>query len=253
MKLKKQIVFLAFFVMAGSATFVSGLEFSFGGGAILGGSWSKSVIDLNGHTFYFVDLDIVMDMSYKTNSFDIGPFIFADCKYAELSAAYIYQNGNVTDISGNVTSPQAQVVAEPDKPYETHNVVIDLLGKYPFSFGEKLSVFPALGIGVKLALGGNEQSDHSKDILWGLSLKAGGGADFNLTDALFIRGEILYSFQIASDKDGKLNQYMGPLGDVPLTFKAKNEGYYMGPQVKLAIGYKLGAKSEEKNKDGETL
>ncbi|GMO63537.1 MAG: hypothetical protein Ta2A_10560 [Treponemataceae bacterium] len=269
--MKKQIAVFALFVMVGAAAFAEVPKFtiSLGGGPIFGGSWSESVLDTPkglGTAAYLLSTDTTgatlgsmmagggagfngavnaagmkEEMEYKTKSFDVGGFIFGDFTFAELTAAYVYQTGKVYDQKMFGTGVSGE------KDYITHNVVIDLLGKYPFELNEKLSVFPALGAGVKLAVGGNASSDKEHDVLWGLSIKGGVGLDYNITDALYIRCEALYAFQLASDKKATLKEFDGinkvakGVGyDRDFTkFEAQNKGYYMGPQLKLAVGYKI--------------
>ncbi|GMO56292.1 MAG: hypothetical protein Ta2A_01390 [Treponemataceae bacterium] len=277
--MKKQIAGFALFVMVGAAAFAAAPKFtiSVGGGPIFGGSWSESVLDgsksvgafaataegarlgnptaigtltgigLNGNGFLdgvadgMKALGINDEMEYKTKSFDIGGFIFGDFTFAELTAAYVYQTGKVYDQKAFGTDVPGT------KDYITHNVVIDLLGKYPFALNDRFVIFPALGAGVKLAIGGNDNSDKEHDVLWGLSIKGGVGLDYNINEALYVRCEALFAFQLASDKKATLKEFEGmnnPAVKGAVTrdftkFEAQNKGYYMGPQLKLAVGYKI--------------
>jgi outer membrane protein W len=238
MNFTRKIAVLAAGVMlgAGVGAFAADFAFSVGGGAILGYSWSKSETDPASIMYPVPGMGIMpaaMSYGYQTHSFDAGAFVFADATYAELSAGYVFQIGKVTDINADVSG---MPISEPDKDYQSHLIILDLLGKYPFTLTQKLSVFPAAGVGAKFAVGGNENSDNKHDVLWGLNLKAGGGVDYALTDVIFIRGEILYYFQLASDKDAKI-EVMPGAGKTDFHFA--NAGYYMGPQVKIAAGYKL--------------
>jgi opacity protein-like surface antigen len=234
MNFRRKIAVLAIGLMLGSGVgaFAADLGWGFGGGAILGYSWSKSETNPTDVKFYGI-MPAEMTFAYKTHSFDSGVFLFADCTYVELTAGYIFQTGKVTDIEADVSG---QPQSKDDVDYKSHLIIIDLLGKYPFILTGKLSVFPAFGVGSKFAVGGNEFSDNTHDVLWGLSLKAGGGVDYALTDAIFLRGEILYYFQIASDKDAKIAQEPELKKSA---FHFANVGYYMGPQIKIAAGYKL--------------
>jgi hypothetical protein len=225
---------------AGVGAFAADFSFSIGGGPVLGYSASKSETDPTDimYPYGMGFVPATMSYAYKTNSFDVGAFIFADCTYVELTAGYMFQTGKVTDIKADASMGGSPVPTPPidDEDYQSHLIILDLLGKYPFTITEKLSVFPAVGVGVKFPVGGNDYSDNKHDVLWGLNLKAGGGVDFALTDVIFIRGEVLYYFQIASDKDAKI-EVMPGTGKTDFHFA--NAGYYMGPQVKIAAGYKF--------------
>jgi hypothetical protein len=229
MNFRRKIAVLAagMILGAGVGAFAADFALSVGGGAILGYSASKSETDVT-----LIGGMLPMSYGYQTHSFDAGAFVFADATYAELSAGYMFQTGKVTDIQANISGMSPKSVSDED--YQSHLIMLDLLGKYPFTITQKISIFPAAGVGVKFAVGGNDYSDYNHEVLWGLSLKAGGGVDYALTDVIFLRGEVLYYFQIASDRDAVIKEY-GP----PMKFHFANAGYYMGPQVKIAAGYKL--------------
>jgi hypothetical protein len=150
-----------------------------------------------------------------------------DATYAELSAAYFAEIGKVTGITYTISgSSQPQ----PDQDYLSHVIIVDLLGKYPFVLNEKFTVFPALGVGLKFPIAGNDQSDKEHDVTWGVVGKAGAGLDFSLTQALFLRCEALFAYQFASDKDATIEG---------TDYKFKSVGYNLGPQVKIGVGYKV--------------
>jgi hypothetical protein len=239
----------------GPALFALDLDFGVGGGLILGGTFSSSETDksdLTGQGKGSVD----MVYKYNTGSFDFGVEAFADCKYAELGFAYVLQNGKVTDIKATLsgtTGDSVQIGMQQqgkDKPkdedYQNHLIVLDLLGKYPFTLSEKLSVYPALGVAFRIPIAGNDFSDYKHEQAWGLGLKGGGGADFKFSDVLSLRGEVLFYYELAADKDTKIEgpditRVMG--GDTTATkihdFHFKDAGYYVAPQVKFAVVYKL--------------
>jgi hypothetical protein len=235
MNLSRKIAVLMVGLMVSAGAFAADFGLSIGGGPILGYSWSES--ETNNTTVIGAAAPGVpteMSLSYKTNSFDVGAFIFADCTYAELSAGYLFQTGKVTDIKTIMPAPLGERT-EDDEDYASHLIIIDILGKYPFKLNDKLSIFPAAGVGIKLPVAGNDFSDKEHDITWGLNIKAGCGLDFALSEALFLRGEVLYYFQVAGDKDAEIETE--ELGKN--SFHFKDAGYYMGPQIKIAVGYKL--------------
>jgi hypothetical protein len=126
-----------------------------------------------------------------------------------------------------------------DEDYLSSLLLFDLLGKFPFTLSEQLAVYPALGITFRVAIAGNDQSDAAHKANWGLGLKGGGGVDFSLTKAIFLRGELLYYFELVADKDAKIKIADGQGGNPEYDFHFANAGYYMAPQLKVAVGYKL--------------
>jgi hypothetical protein len=226
----KKIFCVAFLSVLAVAVFAADFGISVGGGALLGANFTSSETN---PTKIVVPVMGSMEvaLAYKTNAFDLGGFIFVDATYAELSAAYFAEIGKVTGITSTVMNTPS---SQPDEDYLSHVLIVDLLGKYPFVLNEKLTVFPALGVGLKFPFAGNENSDKEHDITWGVVAKAGAGLDFALTGKLFLRCEALFNYQFASDKDAKIEQ-RGFL----LDFKFKDEGYNVGPQVKIGVAYKI--------------
>jgi hypothetical protein len=176
-----------------------------------------------------------VSFSYETKTFDSGAFIFVDAVYAELSAAYLAEIGKVT---GEMEMGAPMSTKQPiDEDYVSHVIIVDLLGKYPIALNEKLTVFPALGVGLKFPFGGNDFSDKEHDVTWGVVAKAGAGLDISLTQRLFLRCEALFAYQFASDKEAKIEIPMN--NKHKFKFKFKDVGYNLGPQVKIAVGYKI--------------
>jgi hypothetical protein len=224
----KKFFIVAFLLVLAAAVFAADFGISVGGGALLGGNFTKSETDPS-------DLGggIKMALAYETSAFVAGGFLFADATYAELSAAYFAEIGDVTGVTSTTTGVGTQ--SGPDKDYLSHVIIVDLLGKYPFVLNEKFTVFPALGVGIKLPIAGNENSDKEHEVTWGVVGKAGGGLDFSLTQALFLRCEALFSYQFISDQEAKIDPGMGQ----KLDFQFKSAGYNLGPQVKIGVGYKV--------------
>jgi hypothetical protein len=233
----KKIFIAAFLLVLAAAVFAADFGISVGGGAILGGNFTKSETDPSD-----VVLELVgpakMALAYETSAFVAGAFLFVDATYAELSAAYFAEIGKVTGITSTITgtgTPADGTNPGPDEDYLSHVIIVDLLGKYPFVLNEKFTVFPALGVGLKLPIAGNSQSDKEHDVTWGVVGKAGAGLDFSLTQALFLRCEALFAYQFASDKEAKIDPGIGQKYD----FQFKSVGYNLGPQVKIGVGYKV--------------
>jgi hypothetical protein len=237
--MNKKIFFAAFLLVLAAAVFAADFGLSVGGGALLGANFTKSETDV-------ADLvsaapgQYTAAFSYETKTFDAGAFVFVDATYAELTVAYLAQIGKVTgetsmQMGGTPMSPAI------DKDYLSHVLIVDLLGKYPIALNEKLTVFPALGVGLKFPFAGNDQSDKGHDVTWGVVGKVGGGLDFSFTQSLFLRCEALFGYQFFSDREAKIEMDMSQtnMGKQTYDFQFKAAGYNLGPQVKIAVGYKI--------------
>ncbi|MDR1786708.1 MAG: outer membrane beta-barrel protein [Spirochaetaceae bacterium] len=216
---------------------------SAGGGAIFGPSWSKSSTENMNGFIYPATAFGAIGLGYKTQTFDVGGFVFGDFTYVEVSAVYLAQIGKAYEVRIKPVAGgqdlSSIVPAQDDQDYLNHIVIVDVLGKYPFAFGKSFNVFPAIGLGFKSSVAGNEYSDFSHDVLWGLSVKAGGGADYSLGQKLFLRGEVLFYFQVASDREANIAEFKDQGFTDVTRFVFLPEGHYMGHQFKLALGYKL--------------
>jgi len=99
-------------------------------------------------------------------------------------------------------------------------VSIGVFGKYPFPIGEfgNIRLFPLLGAeydlsiagqlvrsnGSKYVFGSGDRRHEEASDLSALWLKFGGGADFDVSDAIYLRGELLYGMRTANkfENDG---------------------------------------------------
>jgi hypothetical protein len=135
---------------------------------------------------------------------------------------------------------------------------ISLLGKYPFSLNEKWSVFPLLGAEFLIALverrqpdgdrvydrtDGSLPSDMGKDenpyplSAWNsLLIKIGAGADYTLTQSLFLRGEFLYNIRLQTGYETGAVEMVKAVLKVP---SPKLSGLTSGPSIRIALGYRL--------------
>ena len=227
----KKIFFAAFLLVLAAAVWAADFGIRVGGGLLHGLNFSSSETD---PAILVADPTAKMDLAYKTKTFDVGAFLFADATYAEVSVAYFAELGNVTGITSTITGATIPGMngkfSMPDEDYASHIFTVYILGKYPFVLDEKFTVFPILGVGFKFPIAGNENSDKEHDVTWGVVGKAGAGLDFSLTQALFLRCEALFAYQFASDKEATIDG---------TEYQFKSVGYNLGPQVKIGVGYKV--------------
>jgi hypothetical protein len=171
-----------------------------------------------------------------------GIYGFFDATYAVFGAALIFNR-----VSQTVDIPNLPEISPTLRGPETHNfnftqLNLSLILKYPFAFGERLKLFPMLGIDGQIALGDYDdklKSDFQQIANMGydmpnigefwnsLWIKAGIGADFILSGSIFLRCEALYGFKLNSKYETRMADY----------WKEELKGVANGFNVRLAIGY----------------
>jgi len=140
-----------------------------------------------------------------------GAYLFLDYKYAQVSVAY-------STGGGKWDSPNVH----PDSLFDMSrsSVSIGVFGKYPFAFGEfgNIRLYPLLGADYELSIAGQLLRSNGSKYVFGsgdkrheqagdlsaLWFKFGGGADFDVSDAIYLRGELLYGIRTANkfENDG---------------------------------------------------
>jgi hypothetical protein len=170
-------------------------------------------------------------MSVKTPYAGGGGFAFLDATYAELSLGFFGGGGT------SKTEMPAGFGSSEEIDFSITGLDIGLLGKYPFAVSDKLTVFPLLGITYRVMLSVKEKEsgieyDDPGDFsaLW---FKLGGGLDYSFTDALFLRGDLLYGLRLANKMEKDMIDDM----DYPGADTKALLGH--GLEVKLAIGYRF--------------
>jgi outer membrane protein W len=205
--MKKLTVMLLCMTVCGASLFAQGKGlFSAGGGVDL--------VPMFGTTKYKGGGDDV-----KTSGFGGGINAFFDAKYAEVNLGLLFASQK-TDADGA-------------KPVNTTNLTLGVLGKYPFTLSEKLSLFPFIGIDYLINLAATVDGEELEftgkysraETLNALSLVFGVGADYDLTSALYLRGEIgfgiTFNTKAESDNDA-----------IDSNFKGK-------VPIKIAVGYRF--------------
>jgi hypothetical protein len=203
-----------FGLSAGAGGFIGG---DFGGGA-------EGTASLGG-----------VSAKIKTPYFGGGGFAFFDATYVELTLG-IYGGGGKMTL---VVTGENELSA--DMSYTNFN--IGLLGKYPFTVNQKLSVFPLLGIEYDICLSvkdkdGNKyknrdgkESPGDFSALW---FKFGGGLDFLFTEKIYLRFEALYGLRLANKFEKAMKDM---LDEIPMFDTKTLLGH--GLTAKLAAGYKF--------------
>jgi opacity protein-like surface antigen len=161
----------------------------------------------------------------QTTTTTAGGFgAFFDATYAELGFGMDFGNSK-SDVSG-------------DKGTDSTYLSISLLGKYPFAITDKIALFPMVGFDWNVFLSGTEKNFDTEikraDLPSGYEddydsflIDLGIGADFALTDALYLRASALYGIKLNS----KWEQEM--IDDFDVTI------FSSGPTLKVGVGYKF--------------
>jgi hypothetical protein len=173
-------------------------------------------------------------ISSKTPYFGGGLFGLFDATYAEVSLGFWFGGGsNKQEYAGES--------GELDMSYM--GLDIGLLGKYPFAINEKLSLFPLLGITYRIMLSAedengnqpkNSDGDDAPGNLSALWFKLGGGVDYSLTDALYLRGGLLYGLRLANKAENDMVDYYDTMGA-----DDANPLLGHGLEIKIAVGYRF--------------
>jgi hypothetical protein len=167
-----------------------------------------------------IDFDGTKDNSVTAGG---GFGLFFDATYAEI--------GFGLDFGKNTDNGE---------DFEMTFMTISLLGKYPIVLSDKITLFPLLGFDWKIFLAGKmgpfeieradvkdmggEETDNDA-----FSIDVGLGADFSLTEKLYLRADALLGFtlptksesELISDSDGKVKIFT------------------LGPTIKVGLGYKF--------------
>jgi len=130
-------------------------------------------------------------------------------------------------------------VEDSDKSTDSTYLTLGVLGKYPFSLSDKLALFPFVGLDLALGLGmkyDGKDADFDDpsmaDYMNRLQLAFGVGLDFNLTEALFLRGEVGYAIVFNSkDEADRIKEAKDYGVDVTYT-----RGRL---PIKIAVGYRF--------------
>ena len=195
--------------MGGLSVSAQGISLSAGGGLTLGNTFYSDkptrATNSAGTTLYGV----------SRNELGIGVFGFLDATYAELSFGYKQEF-----IRGTTDTGLAR-----EGSRSSWN--IGLLGKYPLLYLGGFDIYPLLGVQytivTALEINGYEYDNLSEsNALW---IMFGGGGDYFFSDALFIRGQVLYGFMMKNEQQKDYSYAYSYL--------------VHGPSIKIALGYKF--------------
>ena len=153
----------------------------------------------------------------SNNQAEMGGYIFGNSDYAEATVSY------AVNVSGN----------------DTQSLGAGFALKFPFSVW-KITLFPLVNIEYQRILGGTETV---RNFGW---IRFGGGFDFPVNDAFYVRCEGMYApdFSLAQDKRDE--------SDLSL-FLSKIDGFDLNPAagftMRFALGWRPGVPINSKKKE----
>jgi hypothetical protein len=221
---KKLILALLMIALAAGGAFAQ-LGLSVGGGGLFDFSARNGIKVKVGND----------DVYEGLRNMSIGGFIFFDVTYAELNVNFAY--GSLSHVyvgldGEKFVNEMGGIAIE--KP-SAMQFGFSLLGKYPINMG-KLTIFPLLGVdyNIVLSIKRNGKSIDDNPGYWNqFGFLAGIGGDISLTKSLFFRMEGLFHLRLPSkNANDEKDAYIGDKKDI-------NTTWGMGPQIKLALGFRF--------------
>jgi opacity protein-like surface antigen len=241
----KKAVLSVLLVFLPLSAFSADFSLSAGGGGLFGYTFTRYTLK-EGDTLSLQRMDRI----------NYSGFLFFDATYAEFSVSILSGKNNYSESIAN----GADTLRESSGTGSETNLGLSLLGKYPFTISEKFTWFPIFGLEYNIALvqtrspddgreydrskgKGVSTTDVDKDgnsyplsafsAFW---IDVGAGLDYNLTDSLFLRGELLFGFRLPTGYE---------LGALEMAKKALSlkdpslAGLTGGPNLKIALGYRF--------------
>jgi hypothetical protein len=136
---------------------------------------------------------------------------------------------------------------QPDERYLNTLIYVDALYKYPFSINQKLEWYPAIGVQFRVPIASNDFGDFKHGASWGLGLKGGAGMDYSISSKWFVRGELTLYCEVAADRNIEIPEQKDKFDALgtDYNFKVKAQGYYLQPQFRIAVGYRIPKKDKD--------
>jgi len=170
-----------------------------GGGLLFGKTFSSGQAK---------DSDSGTTTDWKMDRTSFGGFAFFGLsQYLEFNLGLLYKSiGSITVGSQTVSGSEVEDMGIKS----TTAIQVGIYGKYPFVLSDKLVLFPTAGIDYEHTLGGNNSDVEDGWKWWSdLWIRGGVGADFFFTNALFLRGHLIYGASIPVGGDKATNDYLG--------------------------------------------
>jgi hypothetical protein len=255
--LKKSFALVVFNMILGTGLYAENFSMSAGAGGLLGYTFTRYTLESEGRLGLGNDGDIKSFQSM--DRFNYGGGLFFDATYVEFMV--VLQGGQHSyGESMDFKSRGGRWVSVSNVPGTGTEVLLGftLLGRYPFTLTEKISLFPLLGVEYQVALleWRKPEGDKVYDRRWGMLeadrdkngdpyplsawnsfwIDIGAGVDYFIWGPLFLRGEILFGFRLMTEYE------TGALEMTKYQFEApdpKLVGLTGGPNIRISVGYKF--------------
>ncbi|MCL2609422.1 MAG: hypothetical protein FWD94_05930 [Treponema sp.] len=250
--MKTMVLFTALTVLCTSAVFAQdgagGFSLSAGSGGSIGGHFTRYRIQAGeGEASFRADQNV--------NLLEGGAFAFLDATYATLYVGFLGGTGTF-DEPVTVGGQKLDDFSRSGRGWES-SLGVSLLGRYPFALGERLTLFPLLGMDWHLALSQRRTdgpavydrtnppagstdahlNGNFKISDWNvLFVRLGAGASFDLTDRLFLRGDLLYGIRLMSRQEKLSLETVKTLTEED---SPKLGGLSSGPTVRIGLGWRI--------------
>ena len=235
--------FLTALLLCGLSSAAPAADFSLstGGGAYLGGHFTRYSLFSRGPVSS-INADLNVNQSY------FGAYAFFDANWLEFSAG-VHTGINNWSETSRIGSAGAQGEREVlSGTGQDIMVNFVLLGKYPFIFDDRLTLFPLAGVAYHVCLlqsrdGRSRTNELDVDrnyytlSFWNAwFIKLGAGMDFNLSSSIFLRTELIYEIRLRTRYE------TDALEEVKRTVDATDtrlSGLSSGPVLRAAIGWQI--------------
>ncbi|MCL2600974.1 MAG: hypothetical protein FWD88_07320 [Treponema sp.] len=246
--MKKLICMAAMFLAGAAAVFaLPDFGLSVGGGGILGGHFTRYSLEADGPAAR-------MSARQTMNQFDYGVFAFFDATFATLGITFQTGTNNFNE-SVYVDGTWNPDESRSGQGWETV-LGISLLGRWPFRLNDRLTVFPLLGMDYLISLlqrrtdgyglvysrdDGLREGDKDGNAFslsdWNsFIVRLGGGAEFDMTERFFLRGDLLFGIRLMTRYERKNLDFMK---DNSGDSSPNLGGLSFGPSVRLSAGWRL--------------
>ena len=246
--MKRFVIFLVLLAIYGNL-WARDISLSAGAGSLMGGLFTRYTLEADGTKRGGT---IKLDAGQEMNQLNYGAFVFFDATFAQLSISL--QRGlskweQTFDIGLENNEPST------GDGWETM-VGITFIGKYPYRLGSNFSAFPLVGIEYQISFvqlrtqpdgwiydrtdGMRERDKNGKAYElsdWNSFFVAvGGGADFGITEKIYVRGEFIYSFRLMTSYEKKNLEFIKAVtGDNSPSMG----GLTSGPSLRVCAGYRF--------------
>jgi hypothetical protein len=210
---------------------------SLGGGLFFGSDFG------GGAKYEGTDAATIGHDEHVTPVYGMGVHTFFDYQYVEAGLSLFF--------GGGAWGPKKDGEISESVKWDASitSINIDVLGKYPMEYSDKISWFPIFGLGYHIVVAGKGGTKTTGEIefdggvgdgvipkaiefsaLW---FKFGGGVDYAISDKLYARGELLYGIRLANGYENNI------LTNEDKMFVSGKARLGHGIKIRAGVGYYL--------------